>query len=98
MLIYIILYKVLARKILKYWSNFVRFSDPNGQSSGTWPSAHSSYSSDDFGSMSESGRTGYVGMRRYNDLEKYPVATQTMMQPIELWPKYRIMSSLTTSD
>lgn len=79
-------FKVLTRKILKYWSNFVRYSNPNG------PSQDSSYSASS--SSVELDEDMRSGLRRFNNLEEYVRlpnrATQTMIQPIEYWPKYRI--------
>lgn len=77
-------FKVLSRKILKYWSNFVRYSNPNGP----FQESTSSY---------ETMEDSIHGMRRFNDLEQYVRppnrASQTMMQPIEYWPKYRIVNN-----
>lgn len=79
----------MTRKILKYWSNFVRYSNPNGPFKETTSSYYDNQEDEMRGDV-----------RRFNELELQPYAprppnriTQTMMQPIEYWPKYRIVSN-----
>jgi acetylcholinesterase len=73
--------KVLARKMLQYWSNFVRFENPNGPVS--MPDEHDSSS---FAPLSEDI---YTESYKKNNGHK----TQTFSQYIETWPKYRILNN-----
>ncbi|CAF0719879.1 unnamed protein product [Brachionus calyciflorus] len=74
--------KVLARKILKYWSNFARYSNPNGPSNPDEFYNENIIFSDD---KSSSPKNKIDSNNNNNN-----TLTQTLMQPIEHWPKYEI--------
>jgi len=67
--------KIFSRKLLKYWSNFVRYNDPNGPGEN---------SSDAPGSLTLS-TNGVYSHKISNDVQRN---TLTMRQEIEPWPKY----------
>lgn len=70
--------KILARKILKYWSNFAKYSNPNGPESDLSGTPVSLYPKNRFkDSPSHSHRASTS-------------QTQTQLQRAEYWPKYRI--------
>ena len=72
--------KVLSRKMLKYWSNFVRFENPNGPVG----------SSGESGAVDDSlGGVNYIN--EFKAANGY--ITQTFSQYIETWPKYRILNN-----
>ncbi|RMZ96447.1 acetylcholinesterase type 1 [Brachionus plicatilis] len=69
--------KILARKMLKYWSNFAKYSNPNGP-----------VTKSERGLNKRQNLTIEIEVPRTSSLE--PVATQTLLQPIEYWPKYQV--------
>ncbi len=86
--------KVLARKILKYWSNFVRYENPNGP-----PPIQSSVSSismtNDFNGDNGDGDTkSPSSIYTHKIIRNRPkITTQTLAQYIEPWPKFELFSS-----
>lgn len=80
--------KILTRKILKYWSNFAKYSDPNGP-----PNEAGRTSSDDYyrTPIKPSERLKTVQSRYRANASSSPVmSSQTMLQTAEFWPKYKI--------
>jgi len=59
--------KVFTRKLLKYWSNFARYDNPNG-------------------------------CQDIKEQEKQKLATLTLEQSIEPWPKYQVLFDSETND
>lgn len=86
--------KVLARKILKYWSNFAKYSNPNGpmDSNGETSSnlAITSLNNDNSIMQSVNQSNKKVNKNHLNQNSNYTL-TQTLAQYIEPWPKYRIL-------
>lgn len=74
--------RILARKILKYWSNFARYSDPNGPSQEVKLQVNIPSNK----SLVKPSKPG----RYYVD---HSHSTPTLNQYIEPWPKYRIVPS-----
>jgi len=66
--------KIFSKKLLKYWSNFVRYNNPNGPVKNT--DASNSVILD---------RNGIYSHKISNDFQRN---TLTMQQEIEDWPKY----------
>lgn len=76
--------KVLSRKILKYWSNFAKYSNPNG------PIVQNKKNRD------LNSRQNLTFKISLPNLES--VATQTLLQPIEYWPKYQVQFNSKNDD
>ena len=89
--------RILSRKMLKYWSNFVRYENPNGPS----PLEHSLNSADLFASsgaydISNSQlikQGGITHTSKPNISLNHRINTQTLNQFIDTWPKYSIVSN-----
>ena len=73
--------KIFSRKLLKYWSNFVRYDDPNG------PGEHAKQQQSQFAS-----RDGVPSHKVSGD-EVGRRQTLTLRQEIEPWPKYQLRAS-----
>lgn len=67
--------KIFSRKLLKYWSNFVRYDDPNGPK--ILPSNQTQVNLNN----------GVLIHKISNDIRRN---TLTMRQKIEHWPKYEV--------
>lgn len=67
--------KIFSRKLLKYWSNFVRYDDPNGPKK--LPNNHTQVNLNN----------GILIHKISNDIRRN---TLTMRQKIEHWPKYEV--------
>lgn len=90
--------KVLTRKILKYWSNFAKYSDPNGPTADSSTNdldndnhmqkiIKSNYPDDNYNN-NNIGNANYRQINRHRIDRNHTVLTQTFMQKIEYWPKY----------
>lgn len=78
--------KVLSRKLLKYWSNFVRYDDPNGPNElNTEQQGQVTLNND--GVLSHKINT--------DDTRRQ---TLTLRQEIEPWPKYELRNSFEDDD
>ena len=91
--------KILARKMLKYWSNFVRYENPNGpptQSSNINNNIIiTSYNSEQNQNKSSVPIHRIISTPNSNQNNPtYPkIITQTLAQYIEPWPKYELVSN-----
>ena len=88
--------KVLARKILKYWSNFVRYENPNGpQLSGKEKITLTSSNINEFSVINESNNSNEnKSIQTHKIIRNRPkITTQTLAQYIEPWPKFELFSS-----
>jgi hypothetical protein len=100
--------KVLARKILKYWSNFVRYENPNGpppiQSSVNSIALANEFNNNNNNNDGGSGGGGDGGggeatslsssIHTHKIIRNRPkITTQTLAQYIEPWPKFELFSS-----
>jgi acetylcholinesterase len=81
--------KVLARKMLKYWSNFVRYENPNGPTTSD-KEKQVVISNNNIDNLLKSEVTN----EEHGDDEviSRPI-TQTQAQFIEPWPKYQIFTN-----
>lgn len=82
--------KVLARKMLKYWSNFAKYSNPNGppdEKSDEQQQQQQSKTITNSGSKSIS--VSSVNQRKFDKTDSTTI-TQTQLQMAEHWPKYTI--------
>ena len=97
--------KILSRKMLKYWSNFAKYDNPNGPVSTMpaspldeyrildQPAPPPSRVSRDVENADADGRVvlNRKVLRRNKITVASNLSTQTSMQYIETWPKYQIL-------
>lgn len=84
--------KILTRKILKYWSNFAKYSNPNGPTAADVGQSETDYyrtplkPSD---RVLKTNRNHRIQPQQQQQISG-PVMTQTQSQIAEFWPKYKI--------